>query len=162
MNDLSTALTILSAMITPAVLILATGSLSLTTSNRLSRSIDRVRKVSEKINQLNDPETKESPEILKIERDFLTSQLLMATRRSRLMQRAMTSLYLALSIFVGTIIAIGIFELLGLSFAWVLLILGFSGMVLVLYACMQLILETRLATHAVNKEMDHTLLRYLP
>src|SRR5688572_22424954 len=158
MNDLSGALTILSAMITPAILIMATGSLSLTTSNRLSRSIDRVRKVSEKISQLNATETTET---IKTEKEFLTSQLLMATRRSRLMQRAMTSLYLSLSIFVGTIIAIGIFELLGLGFAWVLLVLGFSGMALVFYACMQLILETRLATHAVNKEMDHTLARYI-
>ena len=158
MNDLSGALTILSAMITPAILIMATGSLSLTTSNRLSRSIDRVRKVSEKISQLNETETTET---IKTEKEFLTNQLLIATRRSRLMQRAMTSLYLSLAIFVATIIAIGIFELLGLGFAWVLLVLGFSGMSLVFYACMQLILETRLAMHAVNMEMDHTLARYI-
>ena len=158
MNDLSGALTILSAMITPAVLILATGSLSLTTSNRLSRSIDRVRKVSEKIGQLNETETAEDQQKEKI---FLTQQLLFATRRSRLMQRAMTSLYLSLSIFVATIIAIGIFELLGLGFAGVLLFLGFSGVSLVFYACMQLILETRLAIHAVNMEMDHTLAKHI-
>lgn len=52
MNQLSSALTVLSAMITPAVLILACGSLILTTSQRLTRVIDRVRELSGEIEAL--------------------------------------------------------------------------------------------------------------
>jgi len=49
---LSSALTVLSAMITPAVLILACGSLILTTSQRLTRVIDRVRELSKEIEEV--------------------------------------------------------------------------------------------------------------
>jgi hypothetical protein len=45
MRELSAVLTVLSAMITPAVLILASGSLLLTTSQRLNRAIDRARAI---------------------------------------------------------------------------------------------------------------------
>ena len=40
-ENLSVTLSVLSAMVTPAVLILASSSLILATSNRLSRAIDR-------------------------------------------------------------------------------------------------------------------------
>ncbi|MBW4605240.1 MAG: DUF2721 domain-containing protein [Calothrix sp. FI2-JRJ7] len=46
MNDLSATLAILSAMIAPAVLISACGSLIIATSQRLNRTIDRVRNIS--------------------------------------------------------------------------------------------------------------------
>ena len=42
----ASSLSILSAMITPAVLISACGTLILSTSNRLSRSTDRVRSLT--------------------------------------------------------------------------------------------------------------------
>ena len=44
--SLPSALQILSAMITPAVLILACGSLVMTTSSRLIRCVDRVRQIT--------------------------------------------------------------------------------------------------------------------
>ena len=43
MSDISTPAAVLSAMITPAVLISAAGTLVLSTSNRLSRVVDRIR-----------------------------------------------------------------------------------------------------------------------
>ncbi|HSI90516.1 MAG TPA: DUF2721 domain-containing protein [Adhaeribacter sp.] len=159
METLSSALTILSAMITPAVLILASGSLSLTTSQRLSRSIDRVRKMSEKLGELNAAE--EMPEFKAIERAFLMQQLTIAARRSRLLQRAMTTIYIALTIFVAAILTIGALELFGLGAAWLLILLGFTGVALVFYACIMLILESRLALRSVNKEMDFTLTYYV-
>src|SRR5690348_8138150 len=51
MNENFPVLGILSSMITPAVLILASGSLITTTSQRLSRVIDRVRKISQEVMQ---------------------------------------------------------------------------------------------------------------
>jgi FAD/FMN-containing dehydrogenase len=48
-RDLNFALSIFSAMLTPVILISATGSLTISTSNRLSRAIDRARKITELI-----------------------------------------------------------------------------------------------------------------
>jgi len=48
MDPLSSALGVLSAMITPAILISACGTLVLSTSNRLGRVVDRVRDLADK------------------------------------------------------------------------------------------------------------------
>jgi hypothetical protein len=56
MTDLSSALAILSAMITPAVLISACGSLILATSQRLGRVMERARKVAERLRELGQHE----------------------------------------------------------------------------------------------------------
>lgn len=158
MEKLSSALTVLSAMITPSVLIVASGSLSLTTSQRLSRSIDRVRQVSEQLKELN---TEAGDENQQEYRNFLVAELLLASRRCRFMQQAMTSLYLTLGILVATIIVIGVMEVLQLNFAWILLLLGFSGVLLLFHACIMLIMESRLALASVNQEMDYTLAHHL-
>jgi len=47
MQDLPTALSLLTAMITPAVLISACGTLIFSTSARLARLVDRVRELSQ-------------------------------------------------------------------------------------------------------------------
>jgi len=52
MNDLSFPVTVLTAMITPAVLISACGSMILSTSSRLGRVVDRVRPLSEKLEEI--------------------------------------------------------------------------------------------------------------
>ena len=52
MNDLSATLAILSAMIAPAVLISACGSLIIATSQGLNRTIDRVRNISHEFKEL--------------------------------------------------------------------------------------------------------------
>ncbi len=44
-SDLGSTLDVLSAMITPAVLILASGSLIMTTSSRTIRVVDRIREM---------------------------------------------------------------------------------------------------------------------
>ena len=46
-KNISAGLTVLTSMITPALLISASGTFILSTSNRLGRVIDRVRKLSE-------------------------------------------------------------------------------------------------------------------
>ena len=50
--NLDSTLSVLSAMITPAVMILATSSLILTTTNRLVRIVDRVREMLPKFEKL--------------------------------------------------------------------------------------------------------------
>lgn len=155
MNDLSTALAVLSAMITPAVLISACASLILTTSQRLGRVIDRTRRISARFQEV--ARTQAEDEFLEEEHAVLFDQIGRATRRSRLLQQAMSSLYLALSIFVATSVAIGIVAILGLGYAWIPTLLGIAGAGLLLYASFLLIAESRVALTAVNDEMDYVL-----
>ncbi|CDM66611.1 DUF2721 domain-containing protein [Pyrinomonas methylaliphatogenes] len=60
METLSSALAVLTAMITPAVLISACGTLILSTSTRLGRVVDRVRGLSERFEELARSEEREA------------------------------------------------------------------------------------------------------
>jgi hypothetical protein len=51
--DMSLAITVLTAMITPAVLISACGSMILSTSVRLGRVVDRVRSLSDRLEEMS-------------------------------------------------------------------------------------------------------------
>ena len=59
-NALNSTIEFLTAMVTPALLISATGSLVLSTSTRLGRVIDRVRALEEVLSELIYVEDKES------------------------------------------------------------------------------------------------------
>lgn len=147
-----TGLTILSSMVTPTVLILATGSLLLTTSQRLGRSIERARKL---LDQLENFGKSEGDEVyIQGKRKVLFDLLGMATKRSRYLQSAMTILYIALSIFVSTIIIIGVIEITEIRFPWLPLILGMLGAGLLFYSSLFLMAESRIALQSVKREMD--------
>jgi hypothetical protein len=149
------ALNILSAMITPAVLISACGTLVFSTSTRLGRIVDRVRELSRTIEELSKDENQmDFPEerLAEVER-----QILIHARRSRLIQKSVTSFYVALSLFVAAMVAIGYVAVFKQA-AWMPNLLGITGTLFLFYGCMTLIAETRLALRAVNYEMEFTLL----
>ncbi|WP_051469901.1 DUF2721 domain-containing protein [Fischerella sp. PCC 9605] len=156
MSDLSMALGILSAMITPAVLIAACSSLILATSQRLGRVIERTRKISDQFEKLMHTQADEAH--LEEERNTVFNQISRATRRARLLQRVMACLYLTLSVFVATSIALGIIAILGQQqvyrYTWIPILLGMIGAGLLFYASVLLITESRIALRAVNDEMD--------
>jgi hypothetical protein len=140
---------VLAAMITPAVLILACGSLSLTTSQRLSRSIERTRKLYDEFEEM-----KENRKIVsEPERMMLNRQLSTGTKRAVLLQQAMTLLYLAMSMFIAASLIIGLFEIFDLTQSLITLALAMTGAVLLLAASIVLIFETRLGISSVNEEM---------
>lgn len=156
-RELTSVLSVLSAMITPAVLILACGSLILTTSNRLTRVVDRVREMLTELEQMGD--STEGAE----KRKLLFDQLERSTKRARMLQHAMTRLYLCVSLFVATSVAIGLVALLGgLHFAWIPLVLGFVGAGLLFSASVHLIFESRLALQTTYAEMDYIWRMYMP
>jgi hypothetical protein len=97
---------VLSAMITPAVLISACGSLAISTSNRLGRTIERARRLSDQFAALaREAAAGGGPEVMEQiaeQRAMLFDQLERATRRSRLLQLAMMRLHLAIGAFVAT------------------------------------------------------------
>ncbi|HEY4735555.1 MAG: DUF2721 domain-containing protein [Gemmatimonadaceae bacterium] len=151
MTNFADAVSVLSAMITPAVLISACGSLILATSDRLSKAMARTREISRALV----PRTEENrSQPREDERRLLFSQLDFATTRSRLLQRALSRLYVALGFFVGTSVAIGLVAITSSAFTIVPVALGLCGAALLLYAAFLLIKESRFALAAVNEEMD--------
>jgi hypothetical protein len=146
---------ILSAMITPAVLILASGSLIATTSQRLGRVIDRTRSLSERFASL--ASGKPDGAMLSEEKSMLFDQLGQASQRSRLLQKSLSSLYFTLSLFVSTSVAIGLVAAFGIHYTFIPVVLGIGGAGLLLYASLLMIYESRIAVASVNAEMDYVL-----
>jgi hypothetical protein len=159
MDPLTASVAVLTAMITPAVLISASGTMILSTSTRLGRVVDRVRELSVRMRRLAREEVK--MEFLEEERVMLYDQLDKLTSRSRLLQRALTVFYLAVGVFVASSVAIGavgFFSARGLldgtHGAWVPVILGLIGACFLFYGSMLLIFEARLALRSTHAEMD--------
>jgi hypothetical protein len=148
-----TGLEILSAMITPAVLISASGTLVLSTSVRLARVVDRVRALSANLEDLFHAA---ADAIAAARREEVERQLELQTRRGRLIQRALTSFYVALCVFVGTTISIAL-SAFAPATAWAPTGLGILGMLAMFYGCVLLVRETRLALVSVDLEMAFVL-----
>jgi len=154
MQDTLHSLSVLSAMITPAVLISASGTLVLSTSMRLARIVDRVRELSQTIEQLSKDENIDFPDDRRSEVD---RQIAIHVRRGKLIQRSLTTFYVALSLFVAATVAIGFVAVFNRA-AWLPNVLGIIGTVFLFYGCVTLIAETRLALRSVNFEMEFTLM----
>jgi hypothetical protein len=143
------AMGLLSAMITPAVLISACGTLILSTSTRLARIMDRVRELGSISESLF---TGSKTRFAEMRLRGVEDQLAVHSQRGRLLQRALTSFYLALGVFVATAIAIALVTYLAHAH-WIPGLLGIGGMLTLFYGCVLLLAETRLALRAVDSEM---------
>ncbi len=149
---MSSAVAVLTAMITPAVLISACGSMILSTSSRLGRVVDRVRGLSDKLEELahkRADDTKERQGVIFAQLDKLTS-------RARILQRSMVAFYLATGMFVATSVAIGVVAVIPSSprYNLVPVIVGLGGACFLFYGSMLLIFEARLALSTIHAEMD--------
>ena len=91
---------VLTAMITPAVLISGAGTLLLSTSNRLGRSTDRVRTLTARFKLLMGPQGQSEP-LAAEEKRLILEQLPRLTRRTRYLHRAMQAFYLSVALLVG-------------------------------------------------------------
>ncbi len=147
----STALSVVSAVVTPALLILACSSLITATAGRLSRLLERVRGLTEEVETLGAPDDK----AVRTKRDFIVSQLLKAAARAKLLQRAMLSLYFSLGALVLTSVAIGLNSAYGLVRVSLLNGPVLVSVVFLLYASVLLIRESRIALSAVDAEMEY-------
>jgi hypothetical protein len=154
LTTLAPTLGVLTAMITPAILILAAGTLITSTSNRLGRVVDRVRALSDSFEALETGDTKTA--FVEERRRHIFDQLDKLTSRARLLQLSMTSYYLALAAFVATSVIIGL-----LAFVtpekqlspYVPVVAALTGMFFLFTSSILLIYEARLATTAVIDEM---------
>lgn len=153
LNDPTAILSILSAMLTPAILISACATLAISTSARLIRALERARELTRLIETHMHGTNPLSDERLV----GFFRQLEMVAQRARLLQRALALLYLTLAMFVSTSIAIALVQLVNTEYTWLPLALGMIGAVLFLFTCWLLILETRIALATVRIELDFAL-----
>lgn len=153
-----TSLGVLSAMITPAVLISGAGTLLMSTSVRVGRATDRVRQLTARFRFLVSAEGQQEPRARE-EKRIIMRQLPRLARRTRLLVRAMTALYVAVALLVLTSILIGGAALLG-GVSGVLLsgvlpvLLAVAGSASLAYAALLLSFETRLSARTTREEMD--------
>jgi hypothetical protein len=152
-DALSQALAVLTAMITPAVLISACGALILSTSTRLGRVVDRVRSLADRFEEMGGGNA-EDVTLPDERRAVIFLQLDKLTSRARILQRCMTVFYVALCLFVATSVAIGAVAFAGISYSWLPVALGLGGATFLFYGSVLLIFEARLALSTIMAEMD--------
>ena len=141
---------IISAVVAPALLILACSSLITTTANRLSLLLDRVRELTREMEIL----LHEQPKALLSKRTFVAKQLLKGSNRARLLQKTLATLYLALGSLILTSILVGVSAAIGRG-AQGVVVTALVSVALLFYASILLIRESQIALVAVNAEMDY-------
>ena len=154
-DNMNRTIEFLTAMITPALLISATGSLVLSTSTRLGRVVDRVRELERRLSEMIVIEDKSSIPLYEKRLDTVVFLLDKVTTRSRILQRAMETFYYGLGIFIltsVTIAVVGIFNV----YRWLPIPVGIVGILFLLYGSFLMLRETRMATVTINAEMDFT------
>jgi len=137
-------------MITPALLISATGTFILSTSNRLGRVVDRVRGISEKTDELM--YTTSEIELIEERKAMLIEQLGKLSSRADILQRSLTVFYLASGAFVACSVAIGLTAWFKFEQATIAVALGLVGGGFLFYGSVMLILEARLAVSSLRSE----------
>jgi len=154
-NVLNSTIEFLTAMITPALLISATGSLVLSTSTRLGRVVDRVRTLEVRLSELIVAEDKNNIPLYDKRVEVVVDLLDKVTTRSRILQRAMAMFYYGLGFFILTSVTIAIAGILSI-FRWLPIPMGVVGIIFLFYGSLLMLREARMATATVNAEMDFT------
>lgn len=152
---LNSTLEFLTAMVTPTLLMSATGSLVLSTSTRLGRVIDRVRDLEGRLSDLIVVKDQDSVPLYVKRVDTVVNLLDKVTSRARILQRAMGAFYYGLGFFVLTSVTIAVAAFFN-TYRWLPIPVGIVGIMFLFYGSMLMLFETWMATATVNAEMDFT------
>ena len=154
-NALNSTIEFLTAMVTPTLLISATGSLVLSTSTRLGRVVDRVRELEVRLSELIMTEDKKTVPLYDQRLETIVHLLDKVTSRARILQRAMGAFYYGLGFFILTSVTIAIVGIVGV-YRWLPIPVGIIGIFYLFYGSVLMLRETRMATATINAEMDFT------
>jgi hypothetical protein len=144
LHETQAAVAVISQMIAPAIFILACGNLLNSAQVRVGRVVDRARALLEDL-----PSTGETS----AERSFILEELDIYRRRSSYLESAMTSMYAAIAIFVGSSLLVAI-NVLVPQILWLPTITTVLGALFLLFGSMQSLLEVRLATGMLRVEIE--------
>ena len=154
-NALNSTIEFLTAMVTPALLISATGSLVLSTSTRLGRVVDRVRQLEERLSDLIYSEHKEDIPLYDKRVEVIVDLMDKVTSRSRILQRALQAFYFGIGMFTLTSVTIAAAAFFN-TYRWVPIPIGIIGILFLTWGSILMLRETRMATATINAEMDFT------
>jgi hypothetical protein len=126
----------IAAMITPALLIMASGSLIATALVRLARVVDRLRRLAEPGERVRD-----------------ASEITRHERRARLAERAVALYFSAVVSFVVAGFAIAIDHAVGDRLTWLPVLMTTLGMCLIVAGSAAMLAECRLAFAQIRAEI---------
>jgi hypothetical protein len=129
----------LSAMITPAIFLTANASLIISTSNRMSRVVDRIRVLNDLVDRLGRDATDLDYTTERLE--HIQDQLRRLEWRNDRIRYALTTLYIAFALFVGTSLTLAIDALINNRLIALPIVLAVTGVGLLLFASVNLVLE---------------------
>jgi hypothetical protein len=129
----------LSAMITPAIFMTANASLIISTSNRMSRVVDRIRVLNDLVDKLDCGKAELDYTADRLE--HIHDQLRRLVRRGDRIRFALLALYVAFASFVGTSLTLAIDALVQNRLIALPIVLAVSGVGLLLFASINLVLE---------------------
>jgi Protein of unknown function (DUF2721) len=144
--------TTLSAMITPAIFLTANASLIISTSNRVSRVVDRIRVLGDLADRIGRGVSELDFTVERLE--HVNVQLDHLAWRSDRLRSAMTALYLALSTFVGTSLTIAIDDWLKYKLGPLPTLLAVAGVSSMLFASINLVREALQALGGNSREIQ--------
>lgn len=152
---LNSTIEFLTAMVTPTLLISATGSLVLSTSTRLGRVVDRVRELEKRLSELIMEEDTTKIPLYEKRLDTIVFLLDKVTTRSRILQKAMSAFYYGLGCFILTSVTIALAAFFT-TYRWIPIPVGIIGIFFLFLGSILMLRETRMATATINAEMDFT------
>jgi hypothetical protein len=142
----------LTAMITPAIFMTANASLIISTSNRVTRVVDRIRVLNDHADKLDRGDAELDFAVERLEHVYAQMRRLEA--RSDRLRYALTSLYLAFTCFVGTSLTLAIDAMLRNRLIALPTLLAMAGVALLLFASVNLVLETLSALRSNRQETE--------
>ncbi len=152
-TNLGSALNVLAAMITPALLLSACGTFILSTSNRLARIADRMRSLSRQLDEIMQAGVDVALRQERVDRH--RAEIKLQGLRLHLIQRALTLLYVAAVNFVCTSLAIGVASTISLIWVyWMPVVFGLTGACCMLAAAVMLAVEARRAVTDLYQETE--------
>ncbi len=149
LSELPSATAFLTGLLTPALLISASGTFILATSNRLGRVVDRSRTIMDRLEHLADNTV---PELMDAKRKMLMDQSAVQLERAHLLQRTLVLLYTAAMSFVLTSVMIGLLSITGGHLAWLPVIPALAGACSLFYASILMIIEARKSVGVLEGE----------
>jgi tetrahydromethanopterin S-methyltransferase subunit B len=141
----------LSAMITPAIFLTANASLIISTSNRVSRVVDRIRVLNDMADKID--RGADQLDFADLRLAHVEDQMRRLEYRSDRLRYALTALYLAFTAFVGTSLVLAIAAILQ---NWLVALptgLAVVGVGLLLFASVNLVFEAREALRSNRTEV---------
>ena len=144
----ATAVSVIAAMITPALLILASASLVASALVRMARIVDRARALAAGAQDGSGAKLGATPDLLRVWLDRHAA-------RARYAESSIALLYAAIVVFTATCLSIALDRAAGGALSWLPVVLAITGTLLLLAGGTWMVIESRLSWVQIHEEIGH-------